>query len=471
MKELLKYYFFILLLSFTVLAPSNTYSYYEYQNEKRETDRVIVEITDTSGNKSVKSMTWEEFESSTRPKSSLATSSVKNSQKVKEVKMLEPDYIRSTDVVTQSMQVDSWGTKRIGAKEVMKKFLTKNDEIIVAVIDTGVDYTHSLLENRVVNGYDFIDNDTDPMDAHYHGTHVAGIIIDSTPVNVKIMPIRALDEKGEGYDTNIAKGIRFAVDNGASVINMSFGGENFSNHLADAMEYALINNVLIVVSSGNESSDTANYYPASEQKVIVVSATDSKDLIANFSNTGAAIDVSAPGVGIISSIPGDKYARLNGTSMAAPYVSAVAAMIKLDDSTRSIQEIEQLLKKYVDDRGAVGWDPLYGEGIVNITTYEHDLPVNPIDALSNYTALPGIKNVSLDKQWSIKFNRVFTDASIISVKVSTWDSEIPITLSPNSKDREMIVTPNVMYESNRVYLLEITIKNGKKYQMQFVTAS
>lgn len=183
-----------------------------------------------------------------------------------EVNVLQPDYIRTIGMVQTADYTKSWGAMRVGTDWMKSQFTTNDKEVIVAVIDTGVDYTHSFLKDRMIAGYDFVNNDSDPMDEHVHGTHIAGIIAESTTDNVKIMPIRALNENGNGYDSNIAKGIHYAVDKGASIVNMSFQGKEYSEHLAEAIDYALSNNVLVVVASGNKSDDTANYYPASEKE-------------------------------------------------------------------------------------------------------------------------------------------------------------------------------------------------------------
>ncbi|WP_203245822.1 S8 family peptidase [Sporosarcina beigongshangi] len=430
-----------------------------------DTDRVIVKITGVDGEETVKSITWEELQQIKDDRTMRTSSTQVNSQKVQ---VLEPDYIRHAGPMIHSMETVSWGAERIGAKTMQKALAPTKNNVIVAVIDTGVDYTHSLLKDRIVNGYDFVDNDADPMDVQYHGTHVAGVIADTTPANVKIMPIRALNADGNGYDSHVAEGIRFAVDHGAAVINMSFGGEEYSRFLTDAIDYALSKNVLIVVSSGNEGGDTANYYPASNEKVIVVSAVDQNDNVTQFSNTGTTIDISAPGVGIISSIPGEQKGSMSGTSAAAPFVSGVAAMLMLDNPKSSIQVIEQLLKKYVDDRGETGWDKLYGEGVVNVTSYAKISPLAQPKAV-DFISLPGQKNVSLNKLWTVKFDRIFSDPNIATIKLYNGVTEIPITLSPNLKNKEIIVTPKSNYESNTAYRLEIIVQNGKKYQMQFET--
>jgi subtilisin family serine protease len=441
-------FIFIILLGFIISTPSVVYGEHEVASE---TDRVIVKTTDSDGEEKIESVTWETLEG------------------IEEVDVLEPDYIRSVGSLTVSGNITSWATERVGIKEMTDQFSLKEENVIVAVIDTGIDYTHSFLKDRIVNGYDFVENDTDPMDMHYHGTHVSGIITESTTENVKIMPIRALDENGNGYDSNIAKGIHYAVDHGASVINMSFEGKNYSSYLSGAIDYALSNDVLIVVASGNESADTANYYPASEQKVIVVSATDQYNNVAYFSNIGSSIDIAAPGVGIISTIPGERYGILDGTSMATPFVSGVAAMLELDYPNRTISEIEELLKGYVNDTGPVGWDPLFGEGIVNVSSFEKYSRIREALNSTNYTALPEYKDVVLNKKWTITFNRSFTDSSIISVKLYSDDMEIPISITNNLFDKQLIVVPNINYKTNTAYQLEITVEKGKRYLMNFTT--
>lgn len=426
-----------------------------------ESDRVIVETTDKEGNKEIESIAVDEVQ----PKSFFRIAASSKD----EVNVLQPDYIRTIGMVQTADYTKSWGAMRVGTDWMKSQFATNDEEVIVAVIDTGVDYTHSFLKDRMIAGYDFVNNDSDPMDEHVHGTHIAGIIAESTTDNVKIMPIRALNENGNGYDSNIAKGIHYAVDKGASIVNMSFQGKEYSEHLAEAIDYALSNNVLVVVASGNKSDDTANYYPASEKRVLVVSATDQSDKIASFSNTGGSIDVSAPGVGILSSVPGEKYAALHGTSMAAPYVSGVAAMILVDDPTRSIEEIERVLKTYVDDKGAANWDPIFGEGILNVSNYGQNSLITSAYNSTNYSNLPEHTNVPLDKTWTILFNQVFTDDSTVAVKLYTENYEIPIQLTPDLKNKKIIVSPTKNYQTNTEYLLEIQIQNGERYLMRFKT--
>ena len=429
--------------------------------ESTETDRVIVEVIDKDGNKQIDSIAADEV----KPKSSFTISSSSRAQ----VNVLQPDYIRTIGMVYTTEYSKPWSATRVGTDWMKSQLETNEEEVIVAVIDTGVDYTHSFLKGRMIAGYDFVDNDTDPMDGHLHGTHVAGIIAESTTANVKIMPIRALNDTGNGYDSTIAKSIHYAVDNGASVVNMSFQGNEYSEHLAEAIDYALSNDVLVVVASGNKNADTANYYPASEKKAIVVSATDQSDNIAAFSNTGQSIDISAPGVSILSSIPGDKYTALHGTSMAAPYVSGVAAMLMVDDPSSSLEAIEKLLKTYVDDKGEVNWDPQFGEGILNVSNFDNHSLITSAFSSSNYINLPEHTNVPLDKTWTILFNQVFADHSTVAVKLYTKNYEVPVQLTPDLKNKKIIVVSKENYHANTEYLLEIQVKDGERYLMRFTT--
>lgn len=245
---------------------------------------------------------------------------------------------------------------------------------VVAVIDTGVDYTHKDLADNIwvnegeipgngidddgngyvddVHGVDFVDGDSDPMDEHGHGTHVAGIIA-MTPGNgggvgvaygAKIMCVRAGQANGSFASTDIAKAIKYAADNGADVINMSFGGTGRSYLVESALQDAFPSCVL-VAAAGNDGLPTtdakqAGYlftediYPAGYKYVIGVMATDNNQSIAYFSNwdfiegQNCEYEMVAPGVNIYSTLPGNRYACWSGTSMAAPNVAAAAAILR-----------------------------------------------------------------------------------------------------------------------------------------------
>ncbi|WOV88056.1 S8 family peptidase [Sporosarcina oncorhynchi] len=438
-----------------------------------ESDRVIVKLVDEDGVESVESILLEDLTKYNEGRLSDKSSIL---YKVQDVEVMQPDFIRTIAVEKPtSSKATSWGTERIGVRNYKNSLATSKGTVIVATIDTGVDYTHPFLEGRITDGYDFVDNDTDPMDMHFHGTHVAGIIAETTPASVKIMPIRVLNEEGKGYDSDVANGIRYAVDNGARIINMSFAGEGFSFYLADAIDYALSKNVLVIVAAGNESANTNIYFPASDKRVIVVSATDKDDKVASFSNTGATIDVSAPGVDILSSVPGGQFKSLSGTSMAAPHVSGITAMLKLEQPILSRQGIERLLKKYVDDKGPVGWDSQYGEGIVNVVSLGADnvstiVEKSPVSS-PEFITLPEHRDVPLDKKWTIEFNRLLTEQDTIDIKVYMDVNELPIQVTPKDGKMEIIVSANQLYRPNTAYRLVIYSGKENKYEMHFMTGS
>ena len=242
---------------------------------------------------------------------------------------------------------------------------------VVAVIDTGVDYTHKDLADNIwvnegeipgngidddsngyvddVYGVDFVEGDSDPMDEHGHGTHVAGIIA-MTPGNgggvgvaygAKIMCVRAGQANGSFASSDIAKAIKYATDNGADVINMSFGGTGRSYLVESALQDAFPSCVL-VAAAGNDGLPTKDYpispkediYPAGYKYVLGVMATDNNHHIASFSNwdylegQNCEYEMAAPGVNIYSTLPGNRYACWSGTSMATPNVAAAAAILR-----------------------------------------------------------------------------------------------------------------------------------------------
>jgi len=211
----------------------------------------------------------------------------------------------------------------------------------VAVLDTGADLTHPMLAGKLVPGADFIDNAGTPSDvathvdsdgdgiydaAWGHGTHVAGIISLVAP-QARIMPVKVLDSDGVGTVFSVAQGIYFAVDHGATVINMSLGMAGQSATIADAVHYAVVHNVVPVAAVADDGTLSAWESPASDPGAVSVTSTDASDLKAPFSDFGPLVDLSAPGVNIYSTFPDDSYATWSGTSMAAPFVSAEAALI------------------------------------------------------------------------------------------------------------------------------------------------
>jgi hypothetical protein len=264
----------------------------------------------------------------------------------------------------------SWGVGRVGAGNFSTYLqnISNNNEVIVAVLDTGIDFNHPFLRNRISDvRWNFIRGNNNPNDVNGHGSHVSGIIIDSTPSNVKIMPLKVLGDDGIGTVLNIHNAIIYAADNGADVINMSLGsyqGRIIRCPLYErAIDYALSKNVIVVVSAGNSNGDVRFQRPAYYSRLITVAATDQNDNRASFSNFGDGINIAAPGVSINSAIPGGRFTNKNGTSMSAPFVSASAALLRSTDSSLSQDDVIAILSANADN---VGSPRYFGAGIVNV---------------------------------------------------------------------------------------------------------
>jgi subtilisin family serine protease len=249
-----------------------------------------------------------------------------------------------------------------------------SSDVLVAVIDTGVDLDHLDLQNRVVQGLNVIDPEKPPIDDVGHGTHVAGVI--SALVNNEegvagiswynnILPVKVLDETGAGSTYSVAQGIIWATDQGAKVINMSLGNYAEAKFLHDAIRYAFDRDLVLIAASGNDNTEQPGY-PAAYPEVFAVAATDAEGRKAPFSNYGDYIDVAAPGVSIASTYPGNHYAALSGTSMASPHVTALAALIRSANPQLTNVEVMDIMRQTATDLGEPGKDIYFGYGQIDI---------------------------------------------------------------------------------------------------------
>jgi len=293
----------------------------------------------------------------------------------------QPDTVFYSETSANSL---SWGVKRVGADYFTGQLLnlSNKNEVIVAVLDTGIDFSHPFLRNRITNvRWNFLKGNNNPNDVHGHGTHVSGIIVDSTPSNVKIMPLKVLGDDGKGTSLNVHNAIIYAADSGADIINMSLGGHlgrtNRSLLEERAIDYALSKNVIVITSAGNENGDVRHYSPAYYSRVITVAATDENDNRASFSNYGDSVNIAAPGVLINSAISGGGFTNKNGTSMAAPFVAASAALLRTTDSSLSQEDIISILSANADN---VGSSRYFGAGIVNVLNLAPENVDIPVDS-------------------------------------------------------------------------------------------
>jgi len=261
-----------------------------------------------------------------------------------------------------------WGTTRIGARAFWPELPANAPAVTVAVLDTGIDDAHPFFAGRIAGArWNFIAGNGSPADDNGHGTHVSGIVKDATPANVMIMPLKVLNTEGKGADSLALEAVRYAVDHGAKVINMSLGGtENASHGWTEAIEYASGRGAVLVAAAGNEGRQ-ADTYPAALPGVIAVAASTSADAIDTYSNYGAFIDIGAPGSNIVSAYPGGKFIPLSGTSMAAPHVSAAAALLFSYDASIKPQQVLPYLQATSRPWSGTRRNGLRGAGIVNIT--------------------------------------------------------------------------------------------------------
>jgi subtilisin family serine protease len=321
---------------------------------------------------------------------------------------------------------DLWGVKRIGAPTAWN--ITRGAGVVVAVIDTGVDYTHpdiaasmwanagEIAANGLdddgngyvddMRGWDFAADDSDPLDDHGHGTHVAGTIaavgenglgIVGVAYESRIMALRGLGTAGLGSTSDLVNTIEYAIDNGADVINASWSGSGTSQAMSDVLAAARAAGVVFVAAAGNSGRDVAGEFPANDVNSIAVAAFNHDDVRASFSNFGLGIDVAAPGGGdlpppeaeffpsasilslhsaaiapggefnskLILEQGGAEYLRLAGTSMAAPHVAGVAALVLSADPSLSPDEVRQVLRATAKDVGDPGPDDDSGYGLVD----------------------------------------------------------------------------------------------------------
>ncbi len=302
---------------------------------------------------------------------------------------------------------DLWGIKRVQANDAWD--INDGAGVVVAVIDTGVDYNHADLSGNIWNntdeiagngidddgngyiddvlGWDYVNDDNDPADDQGHGTHCSGTIaartnnsigVSSVAPEVEIMALKFLNASGRGFTDDACLAITYAADNGADVLSNSWGSAGSDPALQDAINYAYAKDCVIVCAAGNSNMNVSGYSPAGCDNVIAVSATDFQDEKASFSNYGFGVAIAAPGVDILSLRGagtdlygngshkiGFNYLYASGTSMACPHVAGAAALVKAEKPAFTNWDIRNALLVSADDVGSSGKDFYFGSGIVD----------------------------------------------------------------------------------------------------------
>lgn len=272
------------------------------------------------------------------------------------------------------LRTEQWGLSRLRAETVWVGGRATGE--LVAVLDTGVDAAHSDLSSVVVPGNDLVaGSGTGGTDPNGHGTHVAGVIAATAGNGVggaglaqgaRILPVRVLDAEGRGDDATVAQGVLWSVDHGATVLNLSLGGPHPSSVLSAAVQHALDRGVVVVAASGNEgSAGDPVLYPAATPGVLAVGAVDAADVRPAWSSTGSHLGLVAPGVRIVSTVPGG-HAVWSGTSMAAPFASAAVALLQAGEPSLAPADVVARVLGTAQDVGTPGRDPQHGAGVVDV---------------------------------------------------------------------------------------------------------
>ncbi|MFB7155894.1 S8 family serine peptidase [Lysinibacillus sp. NPDC056232] len=370
--------------------------------------------------------------------------------KQKGVKNVSPSYLyHSFGTKTDPKKQDMYHLNLLEIDKALQ--LAGNNDVKVAVIDSGVDFKHPDLKSQVLPPY----NAVAPANTSYpgdHGTHVAGIIgaakdngIGGHGINpnAKILPIDVFNGKDGANDFIIAQGILYAIEQGADVINMSLGGYGDNPLMEEAVQKAIEKGVTVVAAAGNESTD--NYsFPASYEGVISVGSTNDRNKLSSYSNYGPSVDLVAPGEEIYSTVhdekKGSSFVKFSGTSMASPVVAGVASLLKSKYPDLKPYEIEAILEMTAKDLGDEGYDLTYGHGLVD-----------PVKALQfNIKDLP--KQYSETKEERLKNAKV--------LKKDTLNTEKGVFNQPDEKKWYKVDLDANEYA-------QMTLKGADKYDYAF----
>jgi subtilisin len=233
----------------------------------------------------------------------------------------------------EAKQKAGWGITHFNIPNLWDK--TQGEGVKIAVLDTGVQASHPDLSTNMLPGVNLVDPGKDPYDKSGHGSHCAGIIaaenneigVVGVATRCGIIPVKVLDDNGNGRLDIVAKGIRWAVDNGADIVSMSLGCPFPVQEVRKAIQYAADHKVPVFCAAGNAGNNTDLFYPSAYDETISVGAADPSLTLADYSNVGKGLDFVAPGTSILSTTPENWYSIMNGTSMACPHLAGIAALI------------------------------------------------------------------------------------------------------------------------------------------------
>lgn len=395
-------------------------------------------------------------------------------KKLKEIKddpsvaLAEPDYLRElTYTPADPGYTEQWYLDQIQMTQAWD--VEKGAPgVTIAVLDSGVNRQHPDLVGRLLPGYDFMNNDADPSDDHGHGTFVTGVIaanantdgLVGVDLKAKILPIKISNNEGTLSMQNAVEGIYYAINNGADVINMSFGSYHSSDFVRDAIWSAYDEGIVLVASAGNDHSNE-NFYPASYAPVISVAASGKNDRATEFSNYGHFIDITAPGEKIYSTNYSGGLTRGSGTSFSAPIISGLAGLLKASHPNWSNAQIEWAIEAGADSLDQSEWNIYDGYGRANAyQALTVELPLWKEDA-PDKKGLAHTLSSNQSEQEKIDFPMDEDWFSFAVEKRST----VTITIKNSSKAIDLVAS---LYDANsQVQLIdEGNIGEGEHYTFQ-----
>ena len=437
------------------------------------------------------------------------------------IKVVEPDYLINILTIPDDPYYtssgswgqsypDLWGIHKINSEYAWDQTVG-SPSIIVADIDTGVDRNHEdLRDNMWVNtgeipdngidddgngyvddyyGWDWVNDDNDPMDDHGHGTHCAGTIaavgnnsigVVGVSPNSKIMALKFLNSGGSGYLSDAVEALQYASDMGARVSSNSWGGSGTSAMLDDAIQYVHDQGMVVVVAAGNSNADALDFTPASSDRAITVAASDYNDAKASFSNWGPKIDVAAPGVDILSTkaavcpmcnddrTVGTYYCRVSGTSMATPHVAGLAALILSMDPDLTNEDVRQLIRTGAVDLGTQGKDRDFGYGRIDA---DGSTSLSAATPLAPMITSPGSRTVVYGQALQIKGSVVGPDFASYTVEAGAgrdpveWET---LATSTSQVINGTLATVDTTQLKEGIHIFRLTAigTDGKPYQFQ-----
>jgi hypothetical protein len=398
------------------------------------------------------------------------------------MKAFEPNYLHLNEqfkidfVPNDPFWTLQWGLAKIEV-DIAWNTTVGDSSLLLAVVDTGVDWNHpDLAPNYAPLGYDWVNDDSNPMDDHGHGTHVAGIAaavmnnsIGVTGISqVRIMAEKALNQTGYGFSDDLAEAIIHAADQNADIISMSWGSYSYNLLIQHAIRYAYNSGVLLVAAAGNNAT-SEKCYPAAYNEVIAVSATDRNDNLAYFSNYGEWIEFAAPGVSIYSTTWNDDYAYKSGTSMAAPHVSGVAALIWSAFPNMTRDQVRSRLQDTAEDLGSSGFDIYYGYGRINAgeavqtDIQMHDISVDNVTIYKDIVHQGGSLPINVTVQNKCNHTETFNvTVNANTTLITTWNMSLA---GGNSSTIDIMWNTTGIAKGNYIIKVVAEILPGETYSL------